>query len=399
MPISALPQAPYRQDNKTFPTPLIGDVVFSEIHDCNRGNNPFPEYGTPYPNAAKWPHHKLVYIKPVAIERNEIFEFFYAADRDHQDLYNYSFSQADIGGTKFDSVVRTYVSPRAGFTPTNYAMGAAMSSDPDGIFTDTYVLAEYKQVDAQEQILNSLYVTEQLTYIKKATFTKVDYDQAFGKPLFLTQTLYYKGEIVTGTSTVEELFANQTSSYWGLQSSGVQRSGDQLTDKWYAISEQEVIPASIASVGRTYGTTMNYGWPPVIDYFTTNLFTRNDGKQATYIEPVYRHYEYSGPCKATVFEKFYATPPTVEAPIQMLPLPIDISNPFFGLRVPPSLCAATTVTYSTGTSDPDWDYIVINKAIPATNYTDWPDSIVAQDKLEPARGGYLRTQVTIYKPE
>ena len=76
MPVSQLPQAPYRQDRKIFPTPIIGDVLFSEVRDCNRGN-PFPEYGTPYPNSNKWPDHKLVYIKPVDIERNEIFEFFY----------------------------------------------------------------------------------------------------------------------------------------------------------------------------------------------------------------------------------------------------------------------------------------------------------------------------------
>ena len=130
MPISPLPQAPYRQDRKIFPTPLVTDVLFSEIRDCTRTE--FPEYGTPHPNATKWPHHKLIFIKSVDIERDGLFEFFDAADRENQDLYNYQFQQADVGGTKFDSVVRTYVSARSDFSPTKYAMGAEMSSDPNG---------------------------------------------------------------------------------------------------------------------------------------------------------------------------------------------------------------------------------------------------------------------------
>ena len=74
MAVSQLPQAPYRQDRRIYPTPIIGDVLFSEVRDCTRSE--IPEYGTLHPNPKKWPDHKLVYVKPVDIERDGIFEFF-----------------------------------------------------------------------------------------------------------------------------------------------------------------------------------------------------------------------------------------------------------------------------------------------------------------------------------
>ena len=181
MAVSQLPQAPYRQDRKVFPTPIIGDVLFSEIRDCNRGN-PFPEYGTPYPNASKWPDHKLVYIKPVDIERNEIFEFFYAADRENQDLYNFSSGYRNVvgnaGGREFRVVQRSYVTLRENFQPLDIEFGAAMPDVPEGKFEGVeYVFFDRQQQRINEQELDSLYVAEVHTYIEKAF---LDYKLSYG---------------------------------------------------------------------------------------------------------------------------------------------------------------------------------------------------------------------------
>ena len=181
MPVSALPQAPYRQDRKVFPTPIIGDVLFSEVRDCNRGN-PFPEYGSPYPNAAKWPDHKLVYIKPVDIERNEIFEFFYAADRENQDLYNFSSGYRNVvgnaGGREFRVVQRSYVTLRENFQPLDIEFGAAMPDVPEGKFEGVeYVFFDRQQQRINEQELDSLYVAEVHTYIETAF---LDYKLSYG---------------------------------------------------------------------------------------------------------------------------------------------------------------------------------------------------------------------------
>lgn len=181
MAVSQLPQAPYRQDRKIFPTPIIGDVLFSEVRDCNRGN-PFPEYGSPYPNAAKWPDHKLVYIKPVDIERNEIFEFFYAADRENQDLYNFSSGYRNVvgnaGGREFRVVQRSYVTLRENFKPLDIEFGAAMPDVPEGKFEGVeYVFFDRQQQRINEQELDSLYVAEVHTYIEKAF---LDYKLSYG---------------------------------------------------------------------------------------------------------------------------------------------------------------------------------------------------------------------------
>jgi len=156
MPISALPQAPYRQDNKLFPTPLVGDVLFSEIRDCNRGNEPFPAYGTPHPNADKWPNHKLVYIKPVQIERNEIFEFFYAADRENQDLYNFQYLE---GGFVLN---RSYVILRSELDTFNEPADGTV----DVQFSEyKYATRNVKRIDEKE--LDSLYVNVEHIYSKQ----------------------------------------------------------------------------------------------------------------------------------------------------------------------------------------------------------------------------------------
>ena len=173
MAISQLPQAPYRQDRKIFPTPIIGDVLFSEIRDCNRGN-PFPEYGTPYPNANKWPDHKLVYIKPVDIERNEIFEFFYAAERENQDLYNFALGNKIIANREFRMVTRTYVTLRENFKPEDIEFGTPMPNVPEGKFDDvSYVFFDKEQQNMQQEELNSLFVLEAHTYLEAAVLDEV----------------------------------------------------------------------------------------------------------------------------------------------------------------------------------------------------------------------------------
>jgi len=171
MPISALPQAPYRQDRRTFPTPLVTDVLFSEIRDGNMHD--FPLYGTPHPNKDKWPYHKLIFIKPVDIERNQIFQFFYAADRENQDLYNFSSGYrnviGNVGGREFRVVLREYVTLRDEFDPLFPEFGTPMPNVPEGTFDNIeYVFFDKQQKKMDQAELDSLYVAEVRTYIERA---------------------------------------------------------------------------------------------------------------------------------------------------------------------------------------------------------------------------------------
>jgi hypothetical protein len=171
MAISQLPQAPFRQDRKIFPTPLVGDVLFSEVRDCTRAL--IPEYGTYHPDTVKWPDHKLVYVKTVDIERDGIFEFFYAAERGNQDLYNFSSGYRNVigsvGGREFRIVQRSYVTLRESFQPLDIPFGTAMPDIPEGKFEGVeYVFFDRQQQPITEQELNALFVAEVHTYIEKA---------------------------------------------------------------------------------------------------------------------------------------------------------------------------------------------------------------------------------------
>ena len=179
MAISQLPQAPYRQDRKIFPTPLITDILFSEVRDCSRSE--FPEYGTPHPNPNKWPHHKLIFIKTVDIERDGIFEFFYAADRENQDEYNFSYGYRNViggvGGREFRVVLREYIIPRSEFDPLHPAFQTPMPNVPEGLFEDIeYVFFDKTQKKIDQPELDSLYVAEVRTYIETAF---LDYKVAY----------------------------------------------------------------------------------------------------------------------------------------------------------------------------------------------------------------------------
>ena len=177
MAISQLPQAPFRQDRKIFPTPIIGDVLFSEIRDCNRIL--IPEYGTPHPDTNKWPDHKLIYVKPVDIERNEIFEFFYAADRENQDLYNFEVARLRVGTLSVPMVKRTYLSPRESFDLTEPQLGSAMPNIPLDKFEAGYILHEVNQVRAESE-LDSLFVREEHIYILPlSTISRATEDQDY----------------------------------------------------------------------------------------------------------------------------------------------------------------------------------------------------------------------------
>jgi hypothetical protein len=168
MAISKLPQAPFRQDTRVFPTPLIGDVLFSELRDCTRIE--VPAYGTPHPDSKKWPDHKLIFVKQIeADQRDGLFEFYYAADRENQDLYNFAYGQRTIEGREFRVVNRTYITPRSDFKPADIEFGTPMPDLPKGKFSEaTYVFYDKQQQRLQEQELDALYVTEVHSYVESS---------------------------------------------------------------------------------------------------------------------------------------------------------------------------------------------------------------------------------------
>jgi hypothetical protein len=177
MAVSKLPLSPYRQDTRVFPTPLSSDVLFSELRDCTRSE--IPAYGTAHPDSRKWPDHKLVFVKQVGADQREgLFEFYYAADRANQDLYNFSTGFDNIGGRagdrNFRIITRVYLTPRAEYNPVDIPFGTAMPDAPKGMFeVGEYIYFDKQQQKADIEELNSLYVIEAHRYIEKAVIEEI----------------------------------------------------------------------------------------------------------------------------------------------------------------------------------------------------------------------------------
>jgi len=201
MAVSPIPQAPFRQDRKVFLTPIIGDVLFSEVRDCSRIS--IPEYGTPHPDSKKWPSHKLVFVKTVDIERDGLFEFFYAAAREDQDLYNFAFGTRNVAGREFRVVSRSYVTPRADFTPLLPVFNAAMPNVPEGKFDGVdYVFYDKVQQRIEQQELDALFIAEVYTYIE-TDFLDDKLSVSIERPVLIPE----KFRALLPTNTTEELVA------------------------------------------------------------------------------------------------------------------------------------------------------------------------------------------------
>jgi hypothetical protein len=66
--------------------------------------------------------------------------------------------------------------------------------------------------------------------------------------------------------------------------------------------------------------------------------------------------------------------------------------------IPQCLHPAITLSETVGTDHPDLAYAVTSKTFAATNYTDWPTSIVGFANQVPYRGGFKMKVGVVYKP-
>ena len=115
MPVQRNQPSPQRQTVLTFVSPNVQDLLFYETVDAQRVGKTPPAYGTPHPDKVQFPNHILAHVKQ-ADQNGQLYFYFYVNARESQDEYNFEFSQANLGQTKFDTVVRTYVDLRSSFT-------------------------------------------------------------------------------------------------------------------------------------------------------------------------------------------------------------------------------------------------------------------------------------------
>jgi hypothetical protein len=408
-----------------YPTPVFGDMMFYEKRDSTLPKNQNPVLGSAHPNSEKYPDHKLCHVEAAGPGEAGLQIWHYIVDRARQDEYNWEHSTCSIGGRKFAAIVRTYITPRTEYDPDSPALGSAMPElgevDPEDHSTSTvnglgvevalfgsgYVLAEREQSRTDANQIDNLYVVERRVYVKKVTMEALGFDEAFGGVLPSSVTLYHKAEVVTGGSTMSTLAGLPANAYWGLQADGTVRTWEQLSDEWYAVKTQTVVPGTFADGVVTlenYSTNQDYYWPPVLNSITFMNWQRRDGGLDIYPYVDMAKEGYRGPCKAQVLVRWASTAFTINKVPQMLPTSIYYASPFFRINVPACLHGAVTLFCDIGSTDPTYTSNVgSSQTEPATNYTSWDQAdtgtgFTAYDEQKPFRGGYLRTTITVFKP-
>jgi hypothetical protein len=155
---------------------------------------------------------------------------------------NWEHSTCDIGGRKFDAVNRTVIMLASAYSESEPAIGSALPANPQGSpdLGSGYVLAD-RQATKSGLPLEPVFRVERRSYVKKVTLSDVVVDAQTGIGSRVTTTLYYHGEIVTGTSTIQSLIADPANAFWAVQANGYAREGQQLTEKWYQVVEREII--------------------------------------------------------------------------------------------------------------------------------------------------------------
>ena len=401
-------------DANTFTYFVSGPVQPDAASPLNATNNPYcyrahPSYGTAHPDTENFSKHKLCHVKQADGE-GLFFQYYYAAERHHQDDYNFEFSQADLGGNKYDTVVRTYVNLRSDFadTDTEYKAGTAMPDIPAAQFVDAYILMTRQQKRIGDQELDGIFVVEQRVYFNRVDIVNQNLDPATGGVLESTVKLYYRGESPAHSSNYIEVSAADPTDGWGLSAAGINTEGEQLSHDWWKVTVQEVIPQGLGSAHggkllRTFTTYQNFSWPPVVDGLVFTTAPKKDGSAKTVV--TVRNKEgkdgFAGPTKMVV-EQVWSLDPLTPPPVTVFKTASGVYDGVqFSVRIANSLTESITLTDFIGTKDPVYklgEYGFPKPWLSASSPTDWPSTHVGAATQKPFRGGYLLEVVTVHEP-
>lgn len=143
-------------------------------------------------------------------------------------------------------------------------------------------------------------------------------------------------------------------------------------------------------------------WPPVLETITWGNFSAYDSSGVEYIADtnwdITLKSAYDGPTK--VVTEYFAShaPFTLTAPTSMRPQGGVFYYGTGSLTLPQCLHPSFDLTFTTGTDNVRYPYQTFTKSFVATNYTNWPTTIILEDKQSYSNGLYLREKTTAYIP-
>lgn len=227
---------------KLFPTATATDVLFYVIMG-RMDKRKIPTYGTRYnditPRSEDWPHHHLVFVSPPDADGKQ--KWFFAADRENEDLYNWTLGQGE-------ELIRTYLVRRSLYLQRSAAEAAAAPKQAgeftypavatlDSKFTK-YGFADDTVLEAPDE-LRSLYIVVKRRYLRP-TIVDIQYNDDWAIRLKTTYSL------VAATTTEADMPADSTGIVYELEPVNTYHS---------RLVKREIVPESegwtLASFSRT----------------------------------------------------------------------------------------------------------------------------------------------------
>lgn len=200
---------------------------------------------------------------------------------------------------------------------------------------------------------------------------------------------------VTATWSDYEI-AIVTDSVGSLNTSGLYATSSPIDCHFSLITQRKASPF----VTRSYDTYQSFTWPGVVSQIEMMDWVRQDGASDTYPRVVWSQHAFSGPCRSTITETWSSSPMALDSVDRMIPLPLQYACPAFSIRIPPTLHAAGSFKCDFGS---DHSVYAANtgsvRPFPATNYPDWPPSLVVSSVQRPYQGGFLKRTIRIFQPD
>jgi hypothetical protein len=159
--------------------------------------------------------------------------------------------------------------------------------------------------------------------------------------------------------------------------------------------------AGAPTKSREYEIVVNYTWPAVYNYSHIRNIPGPDGSSiaAVAFVPVLLRDEYSGPCLARVEESWSLSEPIIVPNAPMLPRSMEFNGQLFAPRVGPTLHTTQFFREQVGTNgNGKFGPYIFEWSYPETNYTDWPEEILASVDVTPAFGGFNVRKLYVKRP-
>jgi len=264
----------------------------------------------------------------------------------------------------------------------NDATITALNTDATNIVGGALVRVSLGPSGTNKVIFEKGTIRETITL---GTLTESEYDSDTGKVFTVTREIVEAGTAGSDINTTTGVFSTV-----------------QDLNQYFAIKTTRIASTLGTSTDAiVYDDVINWGWPAVLLTGGLHFFAveAKNGHIVRYGYDVLIKEAYSGPCRATITETWSPTPQAVPTVVHLLPTACSFDFPMTrNFSIPRCLHPAITLSETVGTDHPELAYAVTNKTFAATNYTDWPSSIVAFANQTPFRGGFKMKVGVVYKP-